>query len=71
MHDLNVEQGGRVVFDGGAVGLPREPGLGVELDHDALAKLHRNYLASGLELRDDAAEMRKLNPAWQVKLTRW
>jgi glucarate dehydratase len=67
----DVIAGGRIPFDGGAVRLTNAPGLGVELDREALARLHANYQVSGQTLRDDAAEMRKLDPRWEVKLTRW
>jgi glucarate dehydratase len=39
---------GRFKFEEGSVAVPQEPGLGVELDRDALAKLHQNYLDCGL-----------------------
>ncbi|HVW61051.1 MAG TPA: enolase C-terminal domain-like protein, partial [Puia sp.] len=54
-----VITGGRFKFEEGAVMVPREPGLGVELDREALARLHQDYLACGLTRRDDQAEMRK------------
>lgn len=63
--------GGRIKFDCGAVRISNAPGLGVELDREALARLHDNYRASGLTHRDDVAEMRKLDPTWEAKLTRW
>lgn len=63
--------GGRIAFDGGALAVPKRPGLGVELDHAALARLHQRYLHCGITVRDDAAEMRKLDPNWQTQLTRW
>lgn len=66
-----IVAGGRVVFDDGALPVPKAPGLGVELDRAALARLHENYNNCGITCRDDAAEMQKLNPQWEVKLTRW
>jgi glucarate dehydratase len=33
--------------------------LGVELDREALARLHEQYLGCGIRTRDDAAQMRK------------
>ena len=41
-----------------------EPGLGVELDWDALAKAHELYRAKGLGSRDDAVAMQYLIPGW-------
>ncbi len=57
-----VIAGGRVLFERGCVRLPEAPGLGIELDRDALARLHDNYLACGFDKRDDAREMRKYRP---------
>lgn len=63
--------GGRMKFVDGAVEVPQGPGLGVELDREALAQLHQNYLQCGLTKRDDLVEMRKVVPDWEFKLTRW
>ena len=63
--------GGRMKFEDGAVGVPDGPGLGVELDREALARLHQNYLKCGLTKRDDLVEMRKKVSDWEFKLTRW
>ncbi len=49
---------------GGKVTVPHKPGLGVELDWDALAKAHALYLEKGLDARDDAMAMRFLFPDW-------
>ncbi len=56
--------GGRVVFADGTVAVPRTPGLGVELDRAALARLHEQYLACGIRTRNDLAQMRKRDPAF-------
>ncbi|HAQ26498.1 MAG TPA: glucarate dehydratase [Pseudomonas sp.] len=48
----------------GKVTVPHKPGLGVELDWDALAKAHALYLEKGLGARDDAIAMRFLFPDW-------
>ncbi len=66
-----VIAGGRLRFEDGSLPVSREPGLGVELDRDALARLHENYVASGLTERDDAAEMQKIRPGWGFEATRW
>jgi glucarate dehydratase len=63
--------GGRLKFEEGAVAVPTEPGLGVELDRKALAKLHKNYLKCGLTKRDDEPEMQKKIPNWKFKAVRW
>lgn len=62
---------GRFMFEDGAVEVPQEPGLGVELDRKALARLHQNYLNCGLTRRDDETEMRKVQPGWRFKSVRW
>ncbi|WP_312477927.1 glucarate dehydratase [Stutzerimonas nitrititolerans] len=49
---------------GGKVAVPQKPGLGIELDWDALAKAHALYLEKGLGARDDAVAMRFLFPDW-------
>jgi glucarate dehydratase len=58
-------------FEEGAVAVPTEPGLGVELDRKALAHLHENYLKCGLTKRDDQTEMQKIHPDWEFKAVRW
>ena len=55
----------------GAVKVPTGPGLGVELDHDALERLHRVYLDSGMKGRDDTGYMRRVHPEYERKLPRW
>ncbi|GAA4866729.1 enolase C-terminal domain-like protein [Saccharopolyspora cebuensis] len=48
----------------GAIAVPDAPGLGVELDRDALDAAHALHLEHGLGARDDAAAMRHLVPGW-------
>ena len=67
----DVIAGGPLEFEEGCLPLSREPGLGVELDRDALARLHRNYLACGLKNRNDEIEMQKVEPGWTFQQTRW
>ena len=55
----------------GSLAVPREPGLGVELDPIALDRLHRRYLECGISGRDDEAEMRKIEPGWTFRSPRW
>jgi glucarate dehydratase len=62
---------GRFTFEDGAVQVPTEPGLGVELDRQALERLHQNYLACGLKKRDDEIEMQKVVPGWKFQAVRW
>jgi glucarate dehydratase len=63
--------GGKLRFEEGALAVPEGPGLGVELDRDALARLHQNYLDCGLSKRDDEVEMQKVEPGWAFQSTRW
>jgi glucarate dehydratase len=63
--------GGRIKFEEGAVSVPSGPGLGVEIDREALARLHQNYIDCGLTKRDDLVEMRKVIPDWEFKKIRW
>ena len=63
--------GGRIKFTDGSVMVPDEPGLGVELDKVALARLHQNYINCGLKKRNDEIEMQKKVPGWKFQSTRW
>lgn len=63
--------GGRLQFEEGCLAVPTGPGLGVELDHEALERLHQTYLACGLTRRDDEVEMQKVEPGWTFQATRW
>ncbi len=50
---------------GGKVKVPAKPGLGVELDMDALEKAHALYQQHGLGARDDGVAMQYLIPNWK------
>ncbi len=63
--------GGRVKFEDGNVILPDEPGLGVELDHAALERLHQQYVAAGITERDDQTELRKYQPDFTATPVRY
>jgi len=58
-------------FEDGAVEVPSGAGLGIEVDRDALQKLHEQYVACGLTERNDEIEMQKVEPGWTFKPTRW
>lgn len=49
----------------GHVQVPQKPGLGVELDMNAVEKAHQLYLQHGLDARDDAQAMQYLIPGWK------
>jgi len=64
--------GGRVRFERGAVAVPIGPGLGAELDYDALARGRERYERCGYRNRDDQAEMRRhVDPGWRRVVPRW
>lgn len=67
----DVIAGGRMRIEDGALPVSREPGLGVDLDREALAALHEHYVRCGLTERDDEAEMQKIRPGWKFKATRF
>ena len=48
----------------GYIEVPQKPGLGIELDDDALAKAHALYLKEGLNSRDDSIAMQFLVNNW-------
>ena len=58
-------------FSEGKVKVPSAPGLGVELDEDALARMHQQYLDAGLTKRDDTTYMQSINPDYELKTPRW
>jgi glucarate dehydratase len=67
----DVIAGERLRFEGGALRLPDAPGLGAELDRDALARMHAAYRACDIRQRNDGAEMRKYQPDWRDLRPRW
>ena len=66
-----VVRPGVLAFRDGSVTVPQGPGLGVELDRDALARLHEQYLACGLRNRDDTGYMRRVDPSYVKQVPRW
>jgi len=58
-------------FRGGAIAVPDRPGLGVELDRDALGALHEQYLDCGLRNRDDTGYMQRVVPSYERRQPRW
>jgi glucarate dehydratase len=67
----DVVAGTPFTFSGGSLAVPSGPGLGVELDRDALALLHEQYLACGLRTRDDTGYMSRVVPGYQRLQPRW
>lgn len=67
-----VVSGGRVPIVNGNVRIPDQPGLGVALDHDQLARGRERYKKCAYRKRDDEDEMRKhIDPSWRRVLPRW
>ena len=58
-------------FVEGAVVVPDDPGLGVTLDRDALARMHADYVRCGIRSRDDTGYMRTVDPTYQRRRPRW
>jgi glucarate dehydratase len=53
-----------LAISGGAVQVPRRPGLGIEIDPGQLEAAHRLYNSLQTGARDDAAAMQYLVPGW-------
>ncbi|GAA4921260.1 glucarate dehydratase [Nonomuraea thailandensis] len=66
-----VVKPGALEFSEGAVAVPTGPGLGVELDEDALAALHEQYVRCGQRGREDTAYMRSIVPGFTPNTARW
>jgi glucarate dehydratase len=49
----------------GMIEVPSRPGLGVEVDMDAIEAAHQLYLSKGLGVRDDAVAMQYFFPGWK------
>jgi glucarate dehydratase len=58
-------------FVDGAVPVSSAPGLGVELDPYALARLHEQYLDCGIRRRDDGSYMRKFRADFTKPVGVW
>jgi glucarate dehydratase len=69
--DDDVIEGGVLTFRDGALRVPTSPGLGVELDRDALARLHERYLTCGISDRSDTRYMQSIDPTYDGTLPRW
>jgi glucarate dehydratase len=69
--DEEVLVGGKVQIKNGCVALTDAPGLGVEIDRGALAKLHDLYLSCGIKNRNDTNQMKKYHPDWNDQQPRY
>lgn len=66
-----IVKGGRFKFKDGKLPVPEGPGLGVELDYEALADLHSLYQKAMVSDRNDTEEMLKYVPDYVRKVPRW
>jgi glucarate dehydratase len=67
----DVVKAGVLGIRDGAVAVPTTPGLGVEIDDDALAALHEQYLRCGIRDRDDTGYMQSIQPEFVTASPRW
>jgi glucarate dehydratase len=67
----DIIKGGKLAIKDGAIEVPKGPGLGVDIDPDALAEFHSFYLAQNLRDREDTDEMRRYIPDYQRVVPRW
>lgn len=54
----------------GRIEVPNRPGLGVEVDMDAIERAHELYASKALGARNDAAQMQFLIPGWKFDAKR-
>lgn len=66
-----IVKDGRPRFHNGELRVPDGPGLGVELDHQAVSELHQLYNRAMVADRDDTDEMLKYVPDYVRKVPRW
>jgi glucarate dehydratase len=66
-----IIKGGRPKFKDGKLQVPEGPGLGVALDHAAVAELNDLYHTAMVQDRDDTDEMLKYIPDYVRKVPRW
>jgi len=67
----DVIKGAPLSFTAGSVAVPAGPGLGVELDHGELARMHEQYVKCGLRRRDDTGYRQRHEPGYQRVIPRW
>ncbi len=66
-----IIRGGKIPFHDGAIAVPDGPGIGVEINPDALQEYHELYVSQALYDRADTDEMLKYIPDYVRKVPRW
>lgn len=66
--DADIIEGPKLAIRDGAMAVPAGAGLGVTLDRDRLARAHEVYKKCGMNGRDDATLMKRLEPGWTGEL---
>lgn len=69
--DVDIVDGPPPQFQDGCLPAPTGPGLGVNLDEDAVARLHERYLTCGQRTRDDTGYLRRFQPDYSTARPRW
>jgi glucarate dehydratase len=67
----DVVKAGVLEIRDGAVTVPTSPGLGIEIDDDALGALHEQYVRCGIRNRDDTGYMQSIRPEYEAISPRW
>jgi glucarate dehydratase len=58
-------------FIDGSVAVPTGPGLGIELDRDALARMHEAYLRGPIRRHEHTRYLQQFCPGFQPNVGRW
>ena len=64
----DIIEGNNLPIRGGKMKVPTQPGVGVNIDYDKLAKAHEVYVKSGVRDRNDAETMQRFQPGWKRSL---
>ena len=68
----DIIEGGKIQFVDGTVIVPKTPGLGIEVDRDALLRGYERFQRIPYRDRDDVSYMRRtVDPNWEKLLPRW
>ncbi len=60
----DIIEGPKLAIKDGRMAVPAGPGLGVTLDQDKLARGAETYMKCGMDRRDDASLMKRIEPGW-------